>query len=233
MQIPKIIHQIWSGIYEPLPEHFQTLGNTWKSHYPAWQYEFWDNDRMENFVKEHYPEYWDIYSGFPYNIQRWDAIRYLILYKIGGMYVDFDYESLKPMDDLLKDKTCCFALEPEYQYRFFKKNIMFNNALMASVPNHPFMKKLIERSLSHKSLNYKKEPKRNCVLNTTGPFMMIDLYEKLYITEKQEIYLIPSKYVTPLDGFQSKEYLRGIRNKHFDEALFQAYAVHYFISAWG
>jgi mannosyltransferase OCH1-like enzyme len=100
-KIPKIIHQIWSGIDESLPEHFKILGETWKEHHPAWKYEFWDNDRMNIFVRENYPNYWDAYNRFLYNVQRWDAIRYLILDRIGGMYVDFDYESLEPLDMLL------------------------------------------------------------------------------------------------------------------------------------
>jgi mannosyltransferase OCH1-like enzyme len=81
-EIPKIIHQIWSGIDEPLPEIFRQFGETWKEHHPTWKYEFWDNERMITFVKKYYPQYWDTYNTFPYNIQRWDAIRYLILYKM-------------------------------------------------------------------------------------------------------------------------------------------------------
>ena len=40
----------------------------------------------------HYPELIPVYESFPYAVQRWDAIRYLILYTFGGLYVDLDYE---------------------------------------------------------------------------------------------------------------------------------------------
>ena len=73
MKIPKIIHQIWSGIDEPLPEYFAALGETWKRDYPDWKYEFWDNKRMSDFIAEHYPQYVVKYESFPYNIQRWAA----------------------------------------------------------------------------------------------------------------------------------------------------------------
>jgi mannosyltransferase OCH1-like enzyme len=112
-EIPKIIHQIWSGIEEPLPEYFRILGETWKEHHPTWKYELWDNERMTGFIRTYYPQHWEIYQKYPYNVQRWDAIRYLILYKIGGMYVDFDSECLKPHDELFTGKTCCFSMEPE------------------------------------------------------------------------------------------------------------------------
>ena len=44
MKIPKVIHQIWSGIEEPLPPYFELLGNTWKEFQPSWDYIFWDNE---------------------------------------------------------------------------------------------------------------------------------------------------------------------------------------------
>ena len=76
MYIPKIIHQVWSGIDKPLPKLSHVLGNTWKRDYPEWDYILWDNDKMNSFVQEYYPQYWEAYNLFPYNIQRWDAIRY-------------------------------------------------------------------------------------------------------------------------------------------------------------
>ena len=62
INIPQIIHQIWSGIDEPLPTHFKMLGETWKYDYPDWKYEFWDNERMNGFIIEHYPQYWEKYN---------------------------------------------------------------------------------------------------------------------------------------------------------------------------
>ena len=75
MKIPKIIHQVWSGVDEPLPVHFKKLGQTWKDTYPDWEYKLWDNDMMNMFIDAYCPEYRAVYDGFPYNVQRWDAIR--------------------------------------------------------------------------------------------------------------------------------------------------------------
>jgi len=232
MQLPKIIHQIWSGVKEPLPERFRVLGETWKEHYPSWEYIFWDNEKMNRFILNSYPQCWDIYNKYPFNVQRWDAIRYLILYKIGGMYVDFDYESIKPLDELLEEKTCCFALEPQSYCFMFKKRIMFNNALMFSTPGHPFMKKIIDAVFSENMLKYDTSSKNNCVLNTTGPWTLIDLYNNLSSKEKEDIYLIPSKYVTPFDGFQSYLFLKGEMGPDLENCLEEAYAVHYYFSGW-
>lgn len=230
--IPKIIHQIWSGVDEPLPEHFYILGETWKENHPTWRYELWDNAKMNQFVQEFYPEYWSIYCRFPYNVQRWDAIRYLILDKIGGLYVDFDYECIKPLDDLFEGKTCCFALEPQTHCEIFDKRIMFNNALMACEPGHPFMKEIIRNVLSVKSLSCELKTKDACVLMTTGPWVLIDLYEALPLEARKQIYLIPDRFVTPFDVPQARKFRLGIQNEELDNCLNFAYAVHYFYNGW-
>lgn len=233
MKIPKIIHQIWSGIDEALPKHFKELGETWKRDYPEWQYYLWNNQSMNDFIKKYYPQYWDIYNKFPYNIQRWDAVRYLILDKIGGMYVDFDYESIEPMNNLLKDKTCYFAQEPMSHSMAvnWKYDKIFNNALMGSVPKHPFIRRIINYVFSPETLENKKV-KDLCVLETTGPHMLLNLYSQINEDEKTEIHLIPAMYVTPFDVMQANRFKCGETSLELESCLDKAYAVHYFFSTW-
>ena len=232
-KIPKIIHQIWSGVDGPMPDYFKTLGDTWKRDYPDWDYQLWDNARMNDFVRSYYPQYLDIYSRFPYNVQRWDAIRYLILHKIGGMYVDFDYESVRPLDSLINKKACCFSQEPESHCRVFHKKVdcLFNNAMMLCIPEHPFMAKIIEMVFREETLQ-SLGSKAVCVLKTTGPWMLVDLYNNLNDQEKSTIYLIPAKYVTPLDINQAHWFFKGVRNQALKNCLREAYAVHYFSGGW-
>jgi len=240
--IPKIIHQIWEGRTEPLPEIFARLSESWKAHYPGWAFEFWDGKRMDTFVETCYPQYAEMYQSFPYAVQRWDAIRYLILYKMGGMYVDFDYESLEPLDELVKDNACCFAVEPELHGRSFGKPMVFNNALMLSIPGHPFMQKIVEtvfsasrqKSITKAMAIHAEEKKRKplTVFNSTGPWMLVDLYEQLSETEKAGVYLIPDKYVSPLNANQARKVMQGIDFEEYDSCLAEAYAVHYFCGIW-
>lgn len=232
-KIPTIIHQIWSDSETPLPEHFRVLCDTWKKGYPEWEYRLWDDQMMGEFVREHYPQYWNIYSRFPYNVQRWDAVRYLILDKMGGMYIDVDYESLSPIDELIENKTCCFAEEPESHCKVFKRpiNQVFNNAMMLSIPGHPFIRKVINTVFREETLNYNAS-KQLCVYNTTGPWMLIDLYCDLTEEEKKEIYLIPSQYVTPFDVPQARRVIIGEESEELEQCLGNAYAVHYFWGGW-
>ena len=234
-KIPKLIHQIWSGISEPLPEYFRRFGETWKRDYPDWEHVFWDNDKMNKFVKEHYPHYWDIYNRFPYNVQRWDAIRYLILDKMGGMYADFDYESVRNMEELLQDKSCCFALEPELHTSiagYERKDPVFNNALMLCAPEHPFMKRIVEKVFTEEMVAF-ENTKTITVLSTTGPWMINDLYYyESTPQERDEVYLIPAKYVTPFSMRQAKRIRMKEISEELENCMTEAYAVHYFFSEW-
>jgi len=237
MQIPKIIHQIWDGQNEPLPNFLSTLGDTWKELHPDWQYEFWDHERMISFLKARYPDYWDRYYSFKHNVQRWDVIRYLILETYGGMYVDFDYECLDPLDDLLSDKLCCFAQEPE-EHMFYQEGIYFNNALMASIPAHPFIG-LINREIFNHPVNDKKYPNKMIeVLETTGPVFISKLYH--HYQDKDSVYIIPSELVSPLTKVEVDRYIFNEeeieKNKETEEylnrKLEKAIAVHYFLGSW-
>lgn len=231
--IPKVIHQIWSGIDGPLPSHFKVMGNIWKEKHPEWQYEYWDNERMNLFVKEHYPQYVRCYQDFKYNVQRWDAIRYLILHQMGGMYIDFDYECIMPLDSLLDGKSCCFAMEPPEHAANFNKSSYFNNALMATIPGHPFMERLLNRVFEQGNPEV-YEDKAIEVLQTTGPFMLVDEYEKY--DAKEDIYLIPAEYVSPLTKIDVLLYRWGDCSEEqldvLEKKLEKAYAVHYFMGTW-
>jgi mannosyltransferase OCH1-like enzyme len=231
-EIPKIIHQIWMGIDEPLPECFRLFGETWKENHPGWKYELWDGERTNDFIHEFYPHYWNIFQNFQYDTQRLDAIRYLILDKMGGMYADFDTECLKPHDELLAGRTCCFSMEPESHRVHYNKNILFNNALMACIPKHPFMKKIVETVFSYipKNEKHSDEQRIEEILTITGPFALIDIYESYPL--KEQIFLIPAKYVSPYNILESKLIRQGYESTELDNRLKEACSIHYFWGNW-
>lgn len=230
--IPKIIHQVWSEKYKPLPSFFQTLAQTWKDMYPDWEYIYWDEKKMDDYIREEYHQYYDFYYQLPFDAQRWDMIRFLILDKMGGMHVDFDYESLENMESLLEGKTCSIGLEPDVHCKSYGLKHVLNSALIASVPAHPFIKKVIERIYSGGTLNYSQKSKSSCVLNTTGPLFLSNLYLSLPPVEKNQIYLIPARHVSPFSYDQTRQVGGGVINEELEDCLKEAYAVHYFANSW-
>lgn len=83
MIIPKVIHQIWEE-KTTLPESFYQFSETWKEHHPSWEYILWNKLRMDSFIQEYFPNYIPILKKYKYDVQRWDVIRYLILYVYSG-----------------------------------------------------------------------------------------------------------------------------------------------------
>lgn len=232
-EIPKIIHQIWWGIDGPLPDYFRAFGDTWKKRHPDWQYVYWDKTRCFNLINDFYSQYLDTFEKFQYDIQRIDAIRYLILEKTGGLYVDFDTECLKPHDALFAGQTCCFSMEPEKHCIHFNRPNLFNNALMACIPGHPFMYEIIKTVFRYtpKTEIFQPGGERNDeILSTTGPFIITDVYEKY--REKEQVFLIPAQYVSPLDMSEIALIRRGYESAVFDEKIKNAYSVHYFWGNW-
>ena len=73
----------------------------------------------------------DVYNSYPYAVQRWDMIRYLILYEYGGIYADLDYECIDALDSLLENEFCCLASDPEEHARIFDKAHIVTNAFIA------------------------------------------------------------------------------------------------------
>lgn len=229
--IPKIIHQIWGG-KNPIPYYFLSLSNTWKEYHPDWQYEFWDDNRIDLFVQEFYPHYWEQFKSFPQNMQRWDTVRYMILNKMGGIYVDFDAECIQPLDNLLKDTTCWFALEPEEYAKENEKDPYLSTALMGSAPEHPFIQTMIRNIFSYfrNERNSEFHKKIRNVIETTGPLMLTTTYENF--SDKSSIYLVPRKYIAAYTHSETVRILKGEESDFLEKRIEEAYAVHYFFYSW-
>ncbi len=227
--IPKIIHQVWEGRENSLPEFYTQLSETWKEHHRSWQYELWNSDRMDALVEEHFPGFAETYFGYRYPVQRWDAIRYLILFKMGGMYVDCDYECLESFDNsIAEQRTCFFAMEPDEHRRAFGKNICFNNALMATSPGHPFFACIIEH-LSAIPFPYSGD-KFHDVLASTGPLMLTSLYEKY---NGSDVRILPADQVSPWSKREVRNFVAGTADEEqLEKKLEKAIAIHYFSGGW-
>jgi mannosyltransferase OCH1-like enzyme len=230
--IPKIIHQIWSEKYNPLPQFFQVLAETWKTKHEDWQYIHWNEQAINDFMHREFPELISMYETFPFDIQRWDAVRFLIMYRYGGMYADFDYECLENMEPLLADKNCCIALEPETHCKMYGIARVLNAALFACTPRHKYLKKVINRVFSIKTTDFDRSNRAMCILNTTGPLMLSEVYESMSEAEKEDVYLISAKHVTPFDRRQIEQVKAGIENEELENCLQNAFALHYFTTTW-
>lgn len=133
--IPKIIHQMWVG--PPLPETFKRWTEEWKALHPDWEFIMWGQERdlppLRN--QDIYDRAGELCRGYEGQL-RADVARYELLYRFGGVWLDVDFEPLKPIDGLLEGVECFTAWEIQDTYA--------NNAIFGCVPGHPFLKDLID-----------------------------------------------------------------------------------------
>lgn len=188
---------------------------------------FWTDHSARIFVSANFPKILQAYDRLESNIQRADLIRYLVLYKIGGVYIDLDFECFKNLEGLLKNEICVFSIEPAQHCDMHNKENLVCNAFMASVPDHPFMKLLSEESIV--PLPDSGDLNSN-VMNSTGPFMVTRVYEKH--KSALDVTMLDPKYVYPLTRIEIGAMLHGNHTVELEEKLEDAFAVHYWMNSW-
>ena len=134
------------------------------------------------FVQAKYPEFYPVFIGYPEDIMRADAVRYLIMHSIGGMYLDLDYEMLKRFD--LDEHA--LVLPHNRQERFGDRFDGLGNCIFASEPNHPFWdaaiaelhKPRLGKTLDDPRIQPYIEPMATEVEATTGPGFLTRMYHE-------------------------------------------------------
>ena len=226
MPVPKIIHQIFEQ--DSVPEYLLNISKTWKELNPEWKYILWNQQTIKNFLLSNFPNHIAQYQAFPYDIQRWHVGRFLILFHYGGIYTDMDYECLEPINDLLKNKSCCLGLEPEEYAAITEQKFLIGNALIAVKKKHRFIKYIIDRIFEN---NIKPCSNiYNYVKVSTGVNRLNTLYDKYPF--KKEISLLPSEYISPFSASDVSKLLEGRTTKEMENKIEKAYAVHYHLGVW-
>ncbi|RVU00433.1 glycoside transferase family 32 [Mucilaginibacter limnophilus] len=230
MMIPRIIHQTWKNTN--VDAHLAVLAETWREKHPGWEYRLWTDDMNRAFIAENYPEFLITYDNYPYNIQRVDAVRYFILYKIGGVFIDLDFECLQNISSLLINKTCVMGLEPNEHCKRFDQEKIVCNAFMACTPGNLFFETICTTLKEQGWFADTDMAKWMQILATTGPFKLTRIFDGY--PHKSHIELVPSNALYPL-GINE---IRALFNEtlEVDEALQKkisdAYAIHYFLGSW-
>jgi len=180
--IPKIIHQIWIGPKKPPYEWL----NTWKEMHPEWEYILWDNDRVEKFIPEmrlrHLMLAEDTLSEDErrekYNVQS-DYLRFEILYKYGGVYLDADTYCLRkiPNKFLLPKAFTCYLNEEQRPGRLA-------SGILGAEPQHPLLDRAIE-------LLAKKTFRDDVGFKFAGPTFFTS------VVGSDDIFIFPSKVFLP------------------------------------
>jgi mannosyltransferase OCH1-like enzyme len=209
--VPKIIHQFWFGLESPnMPESWSSNFEAWSTLHPEWVHVLWSGEESEECVKINEPAFYDTYLNYKYNIQRIDAVRYCMLKRFGGLYVDLDMKPLKPIDPFI---TCG---DSYVMWSAFSPGV-YTNALFATTKGASLMDEMITYMT-----NYIKEwwmiAKFLTVMHTTGPsaftqvikvhkenisVLPVTLFNNEYNAKKNEDKVVLNSYGCSWHGFDS------------------------------
>jgi hypothetical protein len=226
--IPKIIHQTWKT--DQIPCEWKAFAQSWRHHHPDWEYRLWSNTDGADFVEQFYPEFKETYIAYPYDIQRADAIRYLVIYHYGGIYADLDFECLQSFEVWRNNTQVIIGFEPEQHAHEHLKEEFLCNALFAAPSGSEFLRRVIDFLVTDET----KALTHNDVVRTTGPLMLQEVYEK---HEKQGVHAQPPIRFYPF-ARNSADLALLSENSVASERIRQklvsrgCFAVHHWANSW-
>ena len=196
--LPKIIHQIWMNFsnnkeYNVPPAKYAKSGDSWKQNHKGFLYICWSKDLVEDFVATFFNKYRDIYNNLKYNIQRIDIVRYMFLYRYGGVYADMDIFCISNIyDKLVENGNIFFTTSPTNQ------GVLANSIMICKKEQKLFMYMLDHIS---KGLWYENVSKHITVMNSTGPLAL----SKIVHSYDGNVVIIPSSIYNSDDTSDKKE----------------------------
>lgn len=153
-------HPLWIPCYESWHKQYNTV-ITWN-----------DNSDLRKLVKDHLPEFLELYDRFPCHMMQIDFSKFAILYHVGGVYVDLDVFCYKNFHAELKDDL--YFLEAGYG------DYPIENAILCSSKKNKHIYNImleIQKRFKYKELKFPLTHDDNeYILNTTGPHMLSEYY---------------------------------------------------------
>lgn len=236
-KIPNIIHCIWLG--SKLPEKYVDFYQSWKDFHPGWRFVFW-TDSIENYDQGARVRTFDelhkkladgkeqffvvdtrdinfenkvFFDASPNYGERSDILKWEVVYRFGGMYIDTDFQCLQSLDFL------------HYMYDFYTgvqpldtACLQLGAALFAAVPGHPVMKRCVE-TIKEDTNTYKE------IVLRTGPLHFTKAFYFGVLEGNTVAVALPSSYFYPC----------SFRQAHQPESVWrqpESLAIHHWAGSW-
>jgi mannosyltransferase OCH1-like enzyme len=212
--IPKVIHYSWFGTSQP-SDLMKRCIDSWSSQLPQYQIVRWSD--LEVSAKS-------AYAQAAVEARNWgnlsNLLRYAVLYRYGGIYLDVDVEVLKSFDPLLENR-CFFGCQQRRPTPW-----TVNSAVMGAVPGHWFVGHLLRCLMSDYS--GQENASTTSVYVPSTELMKCGL--KAYSENPQkldDITIYPTHYFHPV-SYERKDFLSDWRK----QAKHDSYSVHYWENSW-
>jgi mannosyltransferase OCH1-like enzyme len=239
------IIQTWKT-YDMNATHYELVMKM-RQNNPDANHMFFDDEQILNFVGTVFPQYKDIFNGFPYKIQQIDFFRYLAIYHFGGIYLDLDMDIYRCLDVFQNKTVCSFPIE-NYD---ITQNMLIGNYAFYAPKGHPFIWHIIDTIVNapniddvikERQMNHTDNPEHVMVYVTTGPELVTRAYNTYLNRPRFEL----ENPVSPISNLVVEPYeqiFKGINNGSDDVELlnpssgfrrdcFGDFGVHYSFGSW-
>lgn len=202
--IPHIIHQIWLSDSAP-KSWMDTFRVSFRDAHPNWKYELWTDERVKHLHLFNRAAY----DAEPTLFGKADILRYELLYKFGGIYIDADLAWLgtRDLDDLIaatnKNASGLFVA-----YECKRDKEAFANSVIGSSQYNPLMY-LTVRALGQA---YKTCGGGNA-WTVTGPYFLDQILHDCGITIFPSNYFFPRYWVDMSGALSGNKSLVDLKQK--------------------
>lgn len=193
------IIQTWKT--NDIPVRYEKFIQSVIDHNPKWNYLFFSDDDIKEFIENKMPEYKDTFFSLSTKIEQIDFFRYLAIYHYGGVYLDLDILLEFSLDELYDSHICRFPIEYENINDVIITDQGFDsligNYAFYAPAKHAFVKKIIDnivnKRLTSEDVSKAQQTNGDSKLDVeiycrTGPILVTQSY--IDYTNKQDIELL-------------------------------------------
>lgn len=195
--IPRVLHRIF--LDDPVPTVFEGYWRLFQELNPGWDFVTWDDSTKLDWIRNT-----EAFDRATTHAGRSDVLRYEILARYGGVYVDTDVEPLRPFDDLLDGDP----------FAAWEDDRLLCPTVMGAEAGHDAMESLIA-GLPHWSRRHAQAPPNH----QTGPYFLTRCWRW-----RDDVRLLPPITFYPVHWSQ-KRLLGGPYPR-------ESYAVHHWAAGW-
>ncbi len=154
--------------------------------HPKWEFLFFSDGDSREFVKREFPDYLKLYDWYPRPVLKADLFRLLVVYRMGGFYLDTDFLLQKKLDPLCREKVV-FAFEHEIDDKNFnlryppwlragEEKLTLANYAFGAEAEHPFLAAILDELVSRTQTFEAEDCNDIDILHATGPDAVTSVY---------------------------------------------------------
>ena len=232
--IPTILHHVWFG--ERLSDEFKQLRQTWIDAHPNWTFILWTDDACNDVDATTVRSFQELgvllaegdakrivvitdTLAFDNRIhfdaadnygERSDILKWEIVYRYGGVYIDTDFECYTSLESLHYTFDFYTGLQPLDTHR-----VQLGAALFAAHPYHPILERCVKDI----------RPGRGPIVIRTGPIHFTNACLKTIMDSNGYDIVLPSSYFYPC-GYDQQELSES------EWRTPESFAVHHWSGSW-